>query len=472
LGKEKRSSIRSSVLKFVQNVKFDLLCLLLLSVFTCRALFSLNLDFIAGTDILGMPYISMWPYLWSRFKNWLYTWTPFPECGVTTNLPGPIFLLSSILSILISPFPGLATLVTKMLIFILFPLASFSMYLLTYHLLKNRSGSFIAALFYMYNQFFLSEHISEGHYLIPFGYAIAPLVLLTLERVLQCSNMKNVFTLSIILTFFWGSTSQSAYIIGIFTIAYTIIRSSKINLNKKARINAVVGILFAIFLCFLLSAYWMLPETLVVNSSNVLFRAYHTVDDAYKYSFNSLLDAFSIRSSADNIFGQRISYWEAPILQQTAMSNLILILPVLAFMAILFYRDRLTIFFTIAAIISSFLALGPNGLPFDIFAWLWTHIPGYSTFRVGGRFLMVTALSYSYLIGVTVNCIKKRIRSWASFNLKKKVSSPVTKHIKNHIRKNISRQIILHMCDNTHLSLFLGWKHWWLSGLQLARRLH
>jgi uncharacterized membrane protein len=209
--------------------------------------------------------------MWNNYKNWVFTWTPLQGSGTTTNVPTPIFLLSSALSVIFSSLPGFTTLVIKVLIFILFPLASFSMYLLTHHLLKSRVGSFIAALFYMYNQFFLSEHISEGHYEIVFGYAIAPLVLLFLERVLQSPNMKNILTLSIILTFFWGSTSQSAYIISLFAIPYTIIRSSKINLSNKARVKAVAGILSAIVICLLLSAYWILPESLVVNNSKYCF---------------------------------------------------------------------------------------------------------------------------------------------------------------------------------------------------------
>lgn len=311
------------------------------------------------------------------------------------------------------------------------------MYLFTYNLLKSRSGSFIAALFYMYNQFFLSEHISEGHFLIPFSYAIAPLVLLMLERVMKNSNIKNILILSIILTFFLGSISQSVYVLSLFAIVYITIRSSKITSNKKLRIKGAAGILLAIVICLLLTAYWMLPEILVVKNSNVLFRIYHSVEDAYKFSFNSIIDALSIRSSAENIFGQRILYWEIPILQQTGLNILILILPALAFAAVLFHRNRLTIFLTIAGIISSFLALGPNGLPFNIFTWLWTHIPGYSTFRVGGRFLMVTALSYSYLIGATVNYMCKRIRSRVSIEGNNQTTSTIIKFIKNHIGMNI-----------------------------------
>ena len=104
-------------------------------------------------------------------------------------------------------------------------------------------------------------------------------------------------------------------------------------------------------------------------------------------------------------------------------------------MALIFQRDRVTKFFTIVALFASFLALGPNGLPFEIFRWLWTHVPGYSTFRVGGRFLMVTALAYSYLIGITVGSCSKRIQSWVSCDLNKKNSMSLLKWIKVYFRK-------------------------------------
>jgi len=424
------------MVQFIQSTKFDLLGLFLLSAFTCRSLFSLNLDFVAGTDSLGIrSYMSMWSYLEQNFKSWLFTWTPFQGGGLTTNLPVPIFLVSSVVSVIFSSLPGFVTFITKMMLFLLFPIASFSMYLFTYNLLKSRSGSFIAALFYMYNQFFLSEHISEGHFIIAFGYALAPLILLMLEKVIRFPNMKNVLILSIILLFFLDSRSQSTYIMSLLAAVYIFIRSFQIKHDMKSRIKGTIAILLAIGICVLLSAYWLVPEMFVVKNSSVLFRVYHSIDDAYKFGFNSIIDALSIRSSSENIFGQRIPFWEIPILQQTELNFLILIIPALAFMALIFKRDRVTKFFTIVALFASFLALGPNGLPFEIFVWLWTHVPGYSTFRVGGRFLMVTALAYSYLISITVDSCSKRIRSWVGFDLEKQASSSLLKKIKVYFGK-------------------------------------
>ncbi len=424
------------MVQFIQSTKFDLLGLFLISAFTCRSFFTLNLDFVTGTDSLGIQtYMSMWSYLEQNFKSWLFTWTSFQGSGLTTNLPVPIFLASSVVSIIFSSLPGFVTFITKMMLFLLFPLASFSMYLFTYHLFKSRSGSFIAALFYMYNQFFLSEHISEGHFIITFGYALAPLVLLTLEKVIRLPNMKNVLILSIVLLFFLDSRSQSVYLMSFLAAVYIFIRSFQIKLNMKSRIKGTVGILSAIVFCLLLSAYWIVPEMFVVNNSSVLFRVYHSIDDAYKFGFNSIIDALSIRSSSENIFGQRISSWEIPNLQQTGLNFLMLIIPALAFMALIFKRDRVTKFFTIAALFASFLALGPNGLPFEVFVWLWTHVPGYSTFRVGGRFLMVTALAYSYLMSITVDSCSKRIRSWIGFNLEKQASPSIFKRIKGYFWK-------------------------------------
>ncbi len=424
------------MVQFIQSTKFDLLCLFILSAFTCRSFFTLNLDFVKGTDSLGIQtYMSMWSYLEQNFQSWLFTWTSFQGSGLTTNLPIPIFLASSVVSIIFSSLPGFVTLITKMMLFLLFPLASFSMYLFTYNLFKSRSGSFVAALFYMYNQFFLSEHISEGHFIIAFGYALTPLILLTLEKVIRLPNIKNVLILSIVLLFFLDSRSQSVYIMSLLAVVYIFIRSFQIKLNLTSRIKGTVGILSAMVICLLLSAYWIVPEMFVVNNSSVLFRVYHSIDDAFQFGFNSIIDALSIRSSSENIFGQRIPFWEIPNLQQTGLNFFMLIIPALAFTALIFKRDKVTKFFTIVALFASFLALGPNGLPFEVFTWLWTHVPGYSTFRVGGRFLMVTALAYSYLISITVDSCSKRIRSWIGFDLEKQAPSSILRSIKVYCGK-------------------------------------
>jgi hypothetical protein len=379
--------------------------------------------------------MAMWSYLEQKFGSWLFTWTSFQGGGLTTNLPVPIFLVSSVVSVVFSSLPGFVTFITKMMLFLLFPLASFSMYLFTYNLLKSRAGAFIAALFYMYNQFFLSEHISEGHFMIAFGYALTPLVLLMLEKVMQTPNMKKVFGLSIILVLFLGSRSQSTYIMSLVAAVYIFIRSFQIKLEMKSRIKGMIGILSAVVISVLASAYWLVPEIFVVQNSSVLFRVYHNIEDAYRFGFNSILDALFMRSSSENIFGQRIPFWEIPVLQQTGVYVLLVIIPALAFMALIFKRDQLTKFLLIGALIASFLALGPNGLPFEIFEWLWTHVPGYSTFRVGGRFLMVTALVYAYLIGITVDSYSKKIQSWVSFDLTKQHSPSLRKKITGYFKK-------------------------------------
>jgi hypothetical protein len=198
----------------------------------------------------------------------------------------------------------------------------------------------------------------------------------------------------------------------------------------KSRSKAIIGILTAVVFCVLLSAYWLIPEIFVVQNSSVLFRVYHTIDDAYKFGFKSIVDALSIRTSSENLYAQRIPFWEIPFLQQT--NFLMIIFPVLAFMALLFKRDGVTKFFVIVAVFASLVALGPNGIPIEIFVWLWTHIPGYSTFRVGGRFLMVTAFAYSYLIGITVHSCSKNIPSWVSCDNDKKASLFV-KWIKGYV---------------------------------------
>lgn len=384
----------------------DLLILLILSLITCRELFLSDMKFVSGTDILGWHF-RMEPYLWGRFRGWIYMWDPFRGCGVPITPPTPLFLLTGFLTLAAAFFNTVFTsLVAKLVVFLIFPIAGFSMYLLTYHTTRNRAGAFISGVFYMYNQWFLTEHVSEGHVFIPFGYAIAPLIFLSLEFVLKNPRRKWVLTLSLLLVPLLGTASHPVYIVGASSVLYLILWILSSDPDKgKGIIGVLKGLSLATIACVLLSAYWIIPEFFIKRMSEALFGVYKVIDDAYLFSYKSMPEALAIRNTHENLSGQRIPYWEFPPLQQMYANGLMLIIPILAFSSLLIRRDRLTIFYSLSAAITSFLALGPHGMPIEIFIWLWYNVPGYSTFRSGGRFLMMTALSYAYLIGLSTGWI-------------------------------------------------------------------
>lgn len=391
--------------RLIENKIVDLLILLSFSLFTCRDLFTTK-AFISGTDFLDTKF---WiDQVWAFPQNWLSTWFPYTSCGYSVTPMKPLFIIIG--------FPLLfhyawKEIIVKILIIFIYLLSSFSMYYFTYRLTKSRVAALISGLFFMYNQFFLSELVSEGHLTKSIGYAFLPLIFLMLEKALETPKITNILGLSIVLTFFLSSgIDQPVYIAIGFSILYILFWSLYKNPEKRKRVKISLRVsLLTISISSLLSAYWLLPEVVTSKSYNILFTVFQRIDEAYFFSLKSLKDAFTLRLSTESLGAQRIPYWELPQLQHLFVNGLIFLIPILAFLAILIHRDRLTAFLTVSAIASNFLAVGPYFLPEQLFTWLWLNIPGYSTFRVSSRFLMMTAFSYSYLIGVSVGWIHDKI---------------------------------------------------------------
>lgn len=108
----------------------------------------------------------------------------------------------------------------------------------------------------MYNQFFLTEQLSEGHYTIALGYALAPLFFLSLENALEHSSVRNVLALSIVSAIFLSTAHHPVYVIGLFSIPYVLLWILGTNSNRKIRSIAVVKTLLpTLATCFLLSPH-------------------------------------------------------------------------------------------------------------------------------------------------------------------------------------------------------------------------
>jgi hypothetical protein len=103
-------------------------------------------------------------------------------------------------------------------------------------------------------------------------------------------------------------------------------------------------------------------------------------------------------------------YYAPPLLILTYL------IPIIALSAILMKsRNKFVIFYSTLAVIGIFLSKGTNE-PFGfVYKFLYENIPGFWIFREPfAKFTPVTLLSYSVLLGYSVEAICHRLRGWAT----------------------------------------------------------
>jgi hypothetical protein len=84
-----------------------------------------------------------------------------------------------------------------------------------------------------------------------------------------------------------------------------------------------------------------------------------------------------------------------------------LVIPILAFSALL-YREKKIRFFSLLALIGVFFAKGINEPLGGIFQWMFVHIPGFVMFRDPTKFYLYTAIGYSVLIPTVLRKLNKK----------------------------------------------------------------
>jgi hypothetical protein len=155
--------------------------------------------------------------------------------------------------------------------------------------------------------------------------------------------------------------------------------------------------LLSTFFTLLLHAHWLLPA--VYLEPVALPQGYTTTSSAQYFSFTRFAHAFtwSHPNYPQNIFGK------VNEIQPAA-----LIFPLLAFLAIRLRPQKLVIYFSLLAIFTTFLAKGTNEPLGQVYASLFTILPGFNLFRDSTKFYVLISLAYAYLICISVAEIQHR----------------------------------------------------------------
>ena len=369
-------------------------------------------DFPAGTDMFGwINTVSMLTKNRAMFNLWRYY--SFGEVYVfTLRLPLSIlnlFLQNSLF-------------VVKIFIFVTFVFSGASMYFFTYYYTKRKIASLFSSIVFMVNQWYMSQWAS-GHLNHTFAYAMLPLVFFSFDKSLKSGKLKPIIVFSASLTLMLLSRFDPFAYSMPFLILYAL-SVAAIPYRGMGRKIVSIHILKVVFvggaLVFLFSAFQFVPMLSGVRVDFISLKTSFPIEEFNGYSFGLFESLLGLARESGYLGWKGGIWWNThPFLILTQYRIVMSILVILAFSAIIFRRDRLTLFFIFSALISAFLAKGPHPPFGEVFLWLYFNVPFFSVLHVPNRWLMITYFSYAFLAGITVNAVCARLQSLTKFDLRR-----------------------------------------------------
>ena len=287
-------------------------------------------------------------------------------------------------------------------------------------------ASLASVLVYVFNPWSL-ERI--GHFFLWTSYAFAPLILIFSMKMLESGtlNYKNTF----VVAFLWFLTSTSPHSIifsGIIVSSWILYSLLLLPMKEKIKIIFTNYILL-LFLYMFLSSYWIVPLLITSNPEQPLGIATYTINYGGIEMLSRNSDIFNVIRLVD-------SWWPQVDYQPSSQSLNIMwlfasfILPFAAFAVplLIHKNDKITNFLLIYLLLFIFLAMGTKS-PYPLFYKLITDLPFLNQiggfFRDPNKWNGLTALMYSFLIGILISELSQRISTkFTSF----KVIS-----LKNHV---------------------------------------
>ncbi len=298
-------------------------------------------------------------------------------------------------------------------------LSFFSSFYLFNYLFKDKiKYSLLAGFIYVFNTYFLMI-LTGGQVGVALSYSLVPLVLLTFIRITKNPTLKNALLSGLILGLQILFDPRIVYVTLIAVSLYLLFNLAELKIIKN-KLLLLVPFVVAV----LLNSFWILP--LVLTKSSGLPAGFDNVSSFKFFSFADFSHALSLLHPnwPENIFGK--IYFLNPQF---------LVLPIIAFLSLLFYKTRIILFFCLLALTGAFLAKGANPPFGELNQWLFQNFPGMVMFRDPTKFYILVALSYSMLIPYSIFQItffvKSKIIHSASSGQNLKLQFKIQKYLPN-----------------------------------------
>jgi len=377
-----------------------------------------------GNDTFG--WVSR-EYIFARNFRWLYVWRPYSFGFVEgINLMDLFFMITNFAFT-----DAVATI--KVFLFLCFLLAGFSMHGFAYRYTHNNLAALSAGLIYVLNQWFFSQ-LTEGHVDLVFSYAFAPLLFLLVDRALVKRGLKNFILSSLALTvFLTGFHANSVVIYGfflaLFLAVYLLFPSRETRLVNRSK-NLLKFLAVCGVIVFLLTAFFTVPFFMNVKAYFMTEEYKYQIEEAESFSASNLAEAFALGATEEGGYLSVVDVRQGFGITDFPVQAFLFVIFLVCYCAILFRRDRYTIFFLAAAIVSIFISKGANSPFGGFFSWAWLNIPHFAVFRRPNRWEMMTAFSNAFFVALFVSLVYNYIKKErGNLNEPAKLKTRISKHV-------------------------------------------
>ena len=261
-------------------------------------------------------------------------------------------------------------------------------------------AAFVASLFYLTSSYMILL-IDGGQLQIAIAYSFFPLVFVWMSEGIE-GGLKNKIIGGLGISLLGFLDIRFVYVFLLLLAIWVFYNSlflRKENVLSWVK-NVITSGLVSLFVFVGLHFYWILP--LVMGRGASLNSNLTRLTQVTSLGFTNIGHALFLLQPHwfKNVFGKI-----------TQLRVEFIIIPILAFLAPVLKRSKNVGFWLFVALIGIFLVKGANPPLQDIYNWLFANIPGFSLFRDSTKFFFLVALSYSVLIGITVEELGKRL-SW------------------------------------------------------------
>lgn len=268
----------------------------------------------------------------------------------------------------------------------------------------SNSARFITTIFYLTNTYILLL-IDGGQLAIALALSWFPISFLTIQTSIQGGVKKKILAgiTTAILGFFDFRFIYVLILLSLIKFLYHLLlveRKKIFFLFEWTRSGIVIMIVV-----LGLHAYWLFP----------LFKAPISTNTYQFFTQTSFLSFVNLGNSMLTL----APHWFVNVFGKiTPLHFEFIFIPVLVFLAPILRPKNYEIgFWILVAVISIFLAKGTSEPLPQVYQWLFNYLPGFSLFRDSTKFFFLVLLSYSLLLGVTVDEILKRLRDLKSIKI-------------------------------------------------------
>jgi len=334
----------------------------------------------------------------AKHDAWSFIWDDarFPGMPRNPTRCTPLYLIVTLLTKVV----GEITLILVGLEFMLFFITLSSMFYFTYYYTKSVVAGLASALIYTFNR--ISPILGGPGYML--GYALTPLLFLSLDKALRGKSFRNTLIFSLLLSLLVTSTILAhAYVVLLFTAIYVllhlVIRMRIIGRVRTMTSKEFLGYIAhgsrALFIpaiiVFLLSAFYLVP-LISVTGPIIAKSGGYSVENIIKFSSGSLLNSIILKPTTRPTEYVNVLY----------IDFITMIIVIISLSVLLYHRDFYSTVFSLFIMFSAFFSCGPNPPFKEIYLFLYNNLPYFSFVRSARRWMMITLFAYSFLVGIAV----------------------------------------------------------------------